>query len=69
MIIIGIKRAIQRLLKPLLDNRAIAVTGVKFGGCGKNLERTAKEITEIKNIYLFIIYFYMNVEFKELLFI
>tara|TARA_B110000305_G_scaffold7489_1_gene7404 strand:+ start:265 stop:432 length:168 start_codon:yes stop_codon:yes gene_type:complete len=55
MIIIGIKRAIHRLLKPLLDNRAIAVTGVKFGGCGKNLERTAKEITEIKNIYLFII--------------
>tara|TARA_B110000908_G_C10252989_1_gene453399 strand:- start:2443 stop:2652 length:210 start_codon:yes stop_codon:yes gene_type:complete len=69
MIIIGIIIAIQRLLKPLDDNKAIAATGVKFGGCGKNLERTAKVITEIKNIYLFIILSYMNVKCIKLIFI
>jgi len=69
MIIIGIIIAIQRLLKPLDDNKAIAVTGVKLGGCGKNLERTAKDITEIKNIYLFIILGYINVKCIKLIFI
>ena len=28
----GIINTIQRLLKPLLDNKAIAAMGVKFGG-------------------------------------
>jgi len=49
----GIKNTIQRLLKPLLDNKAIAAIGVKFGGWGKNLDKTAKTITEIKNRFLF----------------
>jgi hypothetical protein len=56
-------------LKPLLDNKAIAATGVKFGGCGKNLERIAKDITETKKIYLFIILGYINVKCIKLLFI
>ena len=51
----GIRKIIQRLSNPLLDNRAIAAMGVKLGGWGKNLDSTAKNMTEITKTYLFII--------------
>ena len=52
----GIKNTTLRLSNPLLDNKAIAEMGVKLGGWGKNLDKTAKNITEITNIYLLIIF-------------
>jgi len=52
----GIKNATLRLSNPLLDNKAIAEMGAKLGGWGKNLDKTAKNITEITNIYLLIIF-------------
>ena len=39
---IGTKKANQRFVKPLPDNRAIAAIGEKFGGCGINLDNIAK---------------------------
>ena len=51
----GIKNTIQRLVKPLLDNKAIPAIGVKFGGCGRNLDKTARKIKEITKKFLFII--------------
>ena len=52
----GIKNTTLRLSNPLLDNNAIAEMGVKLGGWGKNLDKTAKNINEITNIYLLIIF-------------
>ena len=51
----GIKNTTLRLSNPLLDNNAIAEMGVKLGGWGKNLDKTAKNMTEITKIYLLII--------------
>ena len=51
----GIRKTIQRLPNPLLDKRAIAAIGVKLGGWGKNLDKTAKNMTEITNTDLLII--------------
>ena len=51
----GIKNTIQRLVKPLLDNRAIEAIGVKLGGCGRNLDKTARRIRVITKTFLFII--------------
>ena len=39
--IIGIETPIYLFLKLIIENNAIAVIGVKFGGCGINLEKTA----------------------------
>ena len=52
----GIKNTTHRLVKPLLDNKAMAVIGVKLGGCGRNLDRIAKKISETKKTFLFIIH-------------
>ena len=51
----GIKNTTLILSNPLLDNKAIAEMGVKLGGWGKNLDKTANNITEITKIYLLII--------------
>tara|TARA_B100001250_G_C19506172_1_gene659640 strand:- start:208 stop:522 length:315 start_codon:yes stop_codon:yes gene_type:complete len=54
-LIMGIKNTIQRLLKPLLDNKAIAVMGVKLGGWGKNLDKIAIKMSETTKTFLLII--------------
>lgn len=51
----GIKNTIQRLVKPLPDNKAIAAMGVKLGGCGKNLDKTARKMREATKTFLLII--------------
>ena len=51
----GIKKPTLILSNPLLDNKAIAEMGVKLGGWGKNLDKTANNMTEITKIYLLII--------------
>ena len=52
----GIKNTTHRLLKPLLDNKAMAAIGVKLGGWGRNLDRIAKKISETKKTFLFYIH-------------
>ena len=47
---------IQRLVNPLLDKRAIAVIGVKFGGWGINRENMAIKIIDTKKKFLLIIF-------------
>lgn len=51
----GIKNTIHRLEKPLLDNKAIAVMGVKLGGCGKNLDKIAIKMSKTTKTFLLII--------------
>ena len=49
----GIKNTTHRLLKPLLDNKAMAAIGVKLGGWGRNLDRIAKKsVRPKKHSYL-----------------
>lgn len=52
---IGIKNATQRLSKPLMDNKAMAAMGVKLGGWGKNLDKTANRMSETTKTFLLII--------------
>ena len=63
---IGIKKATQRLTKPLEDNKAIAAIGVKLGGWGRNLDRIAKKISETTNTLLLIILHQSSIKYKEL---
>ena len=61
----GIKNTTHRLVKPLLDNKAMAAIGVKLGGWGRNLDRIAKKISENKKTFLFIIHQQSYVKYKE----
>jgi len=61
----GIKNTTHRLVKPLLDNKAMAAIGVKLGGWGRNLDRIAKKISETKKIFLFIIHQQSSIKYTE----
>ena len=61
----GIKNTPHRLLKPLLDNKAMAAIGVKLGGWGRNLDRIAKKISETKKTFLFIIHKQSSIKYTE----
>ena len=50
----GIKNTTHRLLKPLLDNKAIAAMGVKIGRVGAEIStELQKKISETKKTFLF----------------
>ncbi len=61
----GIKNTIHRLVKPLLDNKAMAAIGVKLGGWGRNLDRIAKKISETTKTFLFIILQQSSIKYTE----
>ena len=61
----GIKNTTHRLVKPLLDNKAMAAIGVKLGGWGRNLDRIAKKISETKKTFLFIIHQQSSIKYTE----
>jgi len=61
----GIKNTTHRLVKPLLDNKAMAAIGVKLGGWGINLDRIAKKISETKKTFLFIIHQQSSIKYTE----
>ena len=61
----GIKNTTHRLVKPLLDNKAMAAIGVKLGGWGKNLDRIAKKISETTKKFLFIIHQQSSIKYTE----
>ena len=58
--IIGIEIAIYLFLKLIIENNATAVTGVKLGGWGINLERIATIIIPTTKCFLFIFIFQYN---------
>ena len=61
----GIKNTIHLLVKPLLDNKAMAAIGVKLGGWGRNLDRIAKKISETTKTFLFIILQQSSIKYTE----
>ncbi len=61
----GIKNTNHRLVKPLLDNKAMAAIGVKLGGWGRNLDRIAKKISETTKTFLFIILQQSSIKYTE----
>ena len=63
----GIKNTTHRLLKPLLDNKAMAAIGVKLGGWG-NLDKIEKKLVRPKkHSYLtYIIYHQSNIKNNQL---
>ena len=61
----GIKNTIHRLVKPLLDNKAMAAIGVKLGGWGRNLDKIAKKISETTKTFLFIILQQSSIKYTE----
>ena len=61
----GIKNTTHRLVKPLLDNKAMAAIGVKLGGWGRNLDRIAKKISETTKTFLFIIHQQSSIKYTE----
>jgi hypothetical protein len=61
----GIKNTIHRLAKPLPDNKAMAEIGVKLGGCGRNLDKTARKMRETTKTFLFIILQQSSIKYTE----
>jgi hypothetical protein len=61
----GIKNTIRRLAKPLPDNKAMAAIGVKLGGCGRNLDKTARKMRETTKTFLFIILQQSSIKYTE----
>ena len=61
----GIKNTTHRLVKPLLDNKAMAAIGVKLGGWGRNLDRIAKKISETTKTFLLIIHQQSSIKYTE----
>jgi hypothetical protein len=49
----GTKKDLNLFEKEKPESKAIAETGVKFGGCGRNLERTAIAIKAIEKVSFF----------------
>ena len=61
----GTKNTIHRLAKPLPDNKAMAEIGVKLGGCGRNLDKTARKMRETTKTFLFNILQQSSIKYTE----